>query len=35
MGTECIACVIDGVKEALQSQGVKDFVKSFREDSTA
>jgi hypothetical protein len=35
MGTECIAWVIDGVKEALQSPGVKDFVKSFQEDSTS
>jgi hypothetical protein len=35
MGMQCIGWVIAGVKEALQFQGVKDFAKSFREDSTA
>jgi hypothetical protein len=35
LGLQCTAWVIAVVKEALQSQGVEDFVKSFREDSKA
>jgi len=35
LGLQCTAWVVTAVKEALQSQGVEDFVKSFREDSKA
>jgi hypothetical protein len=35
LGLQCTAWVIAVVKEALWSQGVEDFVKSFREDSKA
>jgi hypothetical protein len=35
LGLQCTAWFVAAVKEALWSQGVEDFVKSFREDSKA
>jgi hypothetical protein len=35
LGLQCTTWVVAVVKEALQSQGVEDFVKSFWEDSKA
>jgi hypothetical protein len=33
LGLQCIAWVLLAMKEALMSQGTKDFVKSFREEA--
>jgi hypothetical protein len=35
LGLHCTAWVVATMKEALRSQGVEDFVKSYREDSKA
>jgi hypothetical protein len=35
LGLQCTTWVVAAVKEALLSPGIKDFVKSFREDSKA
>jgi len=35
LGLQCTAWVVATVKEALRSQRVEDFVKSFREESKA